>query len=179
MRRFGRKPVMAAACVGILLTAGAAFAKTSTYPVARGNWERANVGASKSTLASGSLFGRELTWRVGADDAASSAATGTPRSAGSPATGRRRPRLEHRDIHTNKGSTYRFSLKLAGEPDCGPTIKRVEVFWDGQSLHKTFDISGTSTAHRHEVAEPQLLPSPRTARRASSSRASPPARAAR
>jgi choice-of-anchor C domain-containing protein len=146
MRRYGRKHVVAVAFAGILITAGAAFAKTSTYPVARGNWERANVGASKSTLASGALFGRELKWHVGSGDID---VVGTYWDA---ALGRQSVDLNgdgpgsiYRDIHTKKGATYRFSIKLSGNPDCGPNVKRVEVFWDGASLgKKTFEIAGTS-----------------------------------
>ena len=48
---------------------------------------------------------------------------------------------------TTRGAKYTVSFALAGNPDCGPTIKRLLVTAGNASKQYKFDTSHTSTTH--------------------------------
>lgn len=51
-------------------------------------------------------------------------------------------------VPTQPGRQYRISFDLAGQPDAGPAVKQLQVFWDG-SLVKTesFDVTGKTLSN--------------------------------
>jgi choice-of-anchor C domain-containing protein len=52
----------------------------------------------------------------------------------------------YQDVPTVQGVTYSLAFALAGNPDCGPSVKRLAVAWEGKFLAiLTFNISG----HNH------------------------------
>lgn len=62
------------------------------------------------------------------------------------------------------GSTYQLTFSMAGNPDGGPTIKTLEVFWGGASQGTfTFDITGDSRENMGWVTNQLTLVAPSNA----------------
>jgi choice-of-anchor C domain-containing protein len=52
------------------------------------------------------------------------------------------------NVLTSVGSTYSLSFALAGNPDGGPTVKSMDVYWGGNNVGSvTFDASNASHAN--------------------------------
>lgn len=57
------------------------------------------------------------------------------------------PGTIHQDIPTISGQAYTLSFAMAGNPDCAPTVKLMQVLWDGVPVAApSFDTSGRSEA---------------------------------
>jgi choice-of-anchor C domain-containing protein len=57
------------------------------------------------------------------------------------------PGVVSQTIPTQQGVTYRLSFEMAGNPDCGRAVKKLQVSWGGVSLGtKKFDTTGHSYA---------------------------------
>ena len=53
----------------------------------------------------------------------------------------------HQDLATTPGATYNLSFSMAGNTAATPTIKHLQVFWNGGSIGTfTFDTTGHSFA---------------------------------
>jgi choice-of-anchor C domain-containing protein len=58
------------------------------------------------------------------------------------------------DLATTPGSSYNLSFSLAGNPAGGPTIKHLQVFWNGTSQGIfTFDTTGKSFGNMGYVSD--------------------------
>ncbi len=54
----------------------------------------------------------------------------------------------YQDVLTTPGERYRIRFAVAGNPDCGPTVKTTRVFWDGVELTTTvFSTAGHSVTN--------------------------------
>lgn len=62
-------------------------------------------------------------------------------------------------LATTPGEQYQLSFDMAGQPDIGPAVKQMQVFWDGNLLSTfTVDTTGRSTSNMGWVGHTLLLP---------------------
>ena len=113
--------------------------------VLNGSFETPNAGTAWQTYSAGQSFGG---WTVesGSIDHVGGHWQAAQGSQSVDLTGGEAGAI-YQDLPTTGGQAYTLRFALAGNPDCGPTVKQMRVFW-GATLVDTvsFDITGRSRA---------------------------------